>query len=233
MKTATENSIKLSKDTLAILKNYSHINSNILVKPGNVISTISPMMNILAKAEVPETFPVEFGIWDLSKLLGTISLFSDPSIVFEENRLIVRSGKSNVVYYYSEPSLLTIPTKEVKMPSSVLSFDLMEDEFAELSKASSVMQLPDLIISNNDGGSIDLTLTDRSDSSSNTYTINVDYKEETELSDYSFVFKYENLKVINGTYSVEISEKNVSKFTNHDTDITYWIALSSDSTCTK
>ena len=233
MKTATQNTIQLSKDTLAILKNYSHINSNILVKPGNVITTISPMMNIMTKAEVSETFPVEFGIWDLGKFLGTISLFSNPSIVFEENRLIVRSGKSNVVYYYSEPSLLTVPTKEVKMPTAVLSFDLIEDEFAELSKASSVMQLPDLVISNNEKGTIDLTLTDRSDSSSNTYTINVDYTRECELSEYSFIFKYENIKVITGSYCIEISEKNVSKFTNQNTDITYWIALSSDSTCTK
>ena len=44
--------MKLSDQTLEVLKNFSDINTNILVKPGSELSTISTMKNILAKATI-------------------------------------------------------------------------------------------------------------------------------------------------------------------------------------
>ena len=70
METATK--IKLSKETMDILKNYSSINSNIFINSGNRISTISPIKNILSEVEVSETFVVGFGIWDLPKFLRSV-----------------------------------------------------------------------------------------------------------------------------------------------------------------
>ena len=46
--------MNITTDTLSVLKNFSDINQNILVKPGNTIQTISTMKNILAEAEVSE-----------------------------------------------------------------------------------------------------------------------------------------------------------------------------------
>ncbi len=78
----TNTGITISKATLGILKNFSSINSNLLVRPGNKISTITPGKNMMAEATVEETFDVEFGIWDLNKFLGVLSLFSDPVLEF-------------------------------------------------------------------------------------------------------------------------------------------------------
>ena len=39
--------MKISNDTLAILKNFASINSNVLIKPGNMVKTISPVKNVL------------------------------------------------------------------------------------------------------------------------------------------------------------------------------------------
>jgi hypothetical protein len=83
--------MKISQETIAVLKNFSTINSNLLVKPGSTISTISPTKNILAEASVSETFDVEFGIWDLSKFLATISLFKDPEFEFSEDHVEISS----------------------------------------------------------------------------------------------------------------------------------------------
>ena len=55
--------MNISTDTLSVLKNFSDINQNILVKPGNTIQTISTMKNILAEAEVSEKFDSEFAIY--------------------------------------------------------------------------------------------------------------------------------------------------------------------------
>ena len=97
METATK--IKLSKETMDILKNYSSINSNIFINSGNRISTISPIKNILSEVEVSETFDVVFGIWDLPKFLGTISIFNDPELEFHEKYVLILNGNSTIKYY--------------------------------------------------------------------------------------------------------------------------------------
>ena len=54
--------MNLSTDTLAILKNFSEINNNILFKPGSKLNTISAMKNILAEATITEKFDTEHEI---------------------------------------------------------------------------------------------------------------------------------------------------------------------------
>ena len=84
MTTAKTNTMKLSKQTVAILKSMAGINSNIHILPGNELVSVSPGRNIMFKATVEEHFPTEFAIWDLSQFLGTYSLFSDAEIDFSE-----------------------------------------------------------------------------------------------------------------------------------------------------
>ena len=47
---------------------------------------------------------------------------------------------------------------------------------------------------------------------------------------FSFNFKIENIKILPGTDEVVVSQKLLSKFTNKDCDLQYYIALEPDST---
>ena len=95
----TTTGTSMSKQTLDLLKNFASINSNILIKPGDTFKTISPVKNIMAVATVPEIFDTEFGIWDLNKFLGTVSLFDTPSFEFGERSVTISgSGGSSVNY---------------------------------------------------------------------------------------------------------------------------------------
>ena len=93
--------MKLSKDTLALFKNYASINSNLLLKQGNKLSTISSQKNVMSDVTVTESFPVDFGIYDLNEFLGAMSIFEDPELTFDAkvckitqgNMSIVRAGK--------------------------------------------------------------------------------------------------------------------------------------------
>ena len=58
------NNMKLSDNTLTILKNFAGINNSILVKEGNKLRTISVAKNILAEADITEEFPRDFAIYD-------------------------------------------------------------------------------------------------------------------------------------------------------------------------
>ena len=220
--------MKLSKGTLAVLKNYSAINTNILVQPGSKISTITPAKNLLAEAVVEEDFPMEFGIWDLPKFLGTVSLFDDPDFEFNEKYVLIKSSTGSCVkYYYSEPSLLTVPTKKLEMPSAVVSFKLTESIFNEIQRSASVLQLPDLAI-RSESGRVVAVVFDKSEPTSNDYSI--DLSDHTDSSEFDFHFKIENLKFLPGEYEVDISNKVVSQFKNNTKSVTYWVALESTST---
>ena len=170
---STSTKMKISAQTLEILKNFASINSNILVKPGDKIKTVSNYKNVLAEANVPEYFDTEFGIWDLNKLLGVVSLFEDPSFEFGEKSMVIEGNNGATVrYYYSEPKLLTTVNKELNMPDAVVHCEIKEEDFKEIQRAASVLQLPDLKISS-EGEDITLTIHDRKDPSTNSYSFGV------------------------------------------------------------
>lgn len=215
--------MKFSRQTFEILKNFSNINSNILVKPGNKLGTITGAKNVMAEAVVSETFDNEFGIWDLSKFLGTISLFQDPDFEFKEKYVLIRSVTGSCVkYYYSEPSLLTVPERRLEMPDTVISFNLPNSVFNEILRAASVLQLPDLAI-RSVGGRIVAVVLDKNEPTSNDYSIEIGVNDTN--AEFDFHLKIENLKFIPGDYTVNITEKVVSEFVNTSVDVTYWVAL--------
>lgn len=224
---ATATVMNLSRETLAILKNFSTINSNILIKPGNRLRTISPAKNVLAEAEVAETFDTQVALWDMNKFLGTVSLFKDPVFEFNENHVVITGENgSSVKYYYAEPKLITSVEKEINLPETVIDFDLLESQFTEIQRASSVLQLPDLCVKS-DGDKTLLVAMDKQDAGSNSYSIRVG--DNPNGSEFEMFFKVENLKVLSGDYRVEITERVVSKFTHKNLDLSYFIALESDS----
>ena len=225
----TQTAIALSQRTLDVLKNFSTINSNILVKEGNVLSTISPVKNVMAEATITETFDTQFGIWDLNKFLGTVSLFDSPEFLFEENFVTISSNKNNssVKYYYSEPSLLTTVNRQINMPDSVVDCTITEKTFNDITKAASVLQVGDIAIRSN-ANELEIVALDKKDSTSNSYSITLGDLPHGD-HDFCFYFKAENLKMLPGDYDVSITEKVVSQFTNTNLSLKYWVALESDS----
>ena len=209
METATK--IKLSKETMDILKNYSSINSNIFINSGNTISTISPIKNILSEVEVSETFDVGFGIWDLPKFLGTISIFNDPELEFHDKYVLISNGNSTIKYYYSDPKLLTVPTKKINMPKIDLSFSITETQIHQLKKAASILGVSDLTIENNEEDELIIKVHDKKDKGSNSYIMNLQTNQEF-VGNFSLNFMIENLKLIPDNYDVDISSNIVSRF---------------------
>ena len=229
METATMSGTTITNNTLEILKNFASIISNIRVKEGNVLSTISPVKNVMAEATITETFDTQFGIWDLNKFLGTVSLFDSPEFLFEENFVTISSNKNNssVKYYYSEPSLLTTVNRQINMPDSVVDCTITEKTFNDITKAASVLQVGDIAIRSN-ANELEIVALDKKDSTSNSYSITLGDLPHGD-HDFCFYFKAENLKMLPGDYDVSITEKVVSQFTNTNLSLKYWVALESDS----
>ena len=219
--------MKLSDNTLTILKNFAGINNSILVKQGTNLRTISVAKNILAEAEIKEEFPREFGIYDLNQFLNGLGLHQDPDLNFgEESYLMIHEGKRKVKYFYADPNvIISPPDKEITLPSEDVHFQLESTSLEKLLKAAAVYQLPDLCVVG-DSAKVKLVVRDKKNDTSNSYSIEVG---ETDKN-FTFNFKVENIKIIPGAYDVVVSQKLLSRFTNSKFNLTYYIALEPDST---
>jgi len=221
--------MEISANTVNVLKNFAAINSNIVIKPGNKIMTISEAKNILAEASVPEEFDTLAGIYDLQEFLNVLQLVDTPSLKFEENfmRIGGNGGRAMVTYYYSDPEILTTPTKPINMPEEDVWFTLDQNTLNSLKRAAAAFGHTQLVIEPNEG-SIKLSVVDPENSTSNEYSIDVDggYEEQT----FKFVLNITNLKMVADDYQVAISSKLISQFTGASSNTTYWVALEKSST---
>jgi len=216
--------MKLSSKTINVLKNFSTINQNLVIKEGSDIATMSAMKNIVAKAKVEESFTKEFAIYDLNEFLSALSLFGTPDLDFQDDYVVIteEGSSKSLKYWYSDPSVVTTPNKDITMPSNEVKFDFSSDSLAEITRAASVIGAPDMVLENGK-----LRVTDKKNTTANDYATELDVPDSDVK--YKFWFKVENLKLIPGSYGVEVSSKNISKFSNTNIDIEYFIALEPES----
>jgi len=217
--------MKISTNTRDVLKNFSTINSGIRVKQGNKVETISNMKNILAVATVSEEFPKDFAIYNLPEFLGATSLLEDPDFEFNDASLSIADDSSSLSYFYASEGMVIAPDKIITMPESEISFDISTQLLSDLNKAASVLGVNDLILES-DGTKVTLTVKDKKNTTSNTFSRIVG---EGNGDTYTMYFKIENLKVLEGSYAVSVSSKGISHFKNKDIDLEYFIALEPDS----
>ena len=219
--------MKLSDNTLSLLKNFSTINQSILFKQGSKLRTISVMKNILAEATVDEELPKDFGIYDLNQFLNGLGLHQSPELDFEnDGHVVIKEGKMRSKYFFADPNvIITPPDKEITLPTEDVSFELSTQQLDKLLKAAGIYQLPDLAVIG-EAGVVKLLVRDKKNDTSNTFAVTVGETDKV----FSFNFKIENIKILPGTYEVVVSQKLLSKFTNKDCDLRYYIALEPDST---
>jgi phosphoribosyl-AMP cyclohydrolase len=218
--------MKLSEQTLDILKNYSTINSNFYCGGGKTLRTISIMKNILAEASIDEDLP-EFGLYDLSEFLSTVSLYDKPNLDFEDTHVTITNGAGTNVqtkYYFASKDILTVADKDVTLPDGEVNFSLTKEILNKILKAGSVLQVSDIILKC-DGDSVKLGVFDKNNPTSNSHMITL---EDMDTSvEYEFYFKIENLKMISDNYEVSISSGGAAHFTSDKVE--YWIALEAES----
>jgi len=219
--------MKLSNNTITILKNFSNINQSILIRKGTKLSTMNILKNIYAEATVEENFPKEVAIYDLNEFLNGLSLHQDPDLDFTNDSYIsIKEGNRKVKYFCADPEVIFAPPdKEVNLPSKDVCFQLEHSQLDKLLKAAAVYKLQDLAVVG-EAGVIRLVVRDKSNDTSNEYSIVVG---ETD-KEFTFNFKVENIKIIPGSYNVVISKVLHAEFTNQKHNIRYFIALEPDST---
>lgn len=221
--------MELSENTLQVLKNFSTINQNLMIRQGNVVKTISEARNVLATAVVDVEFPQDFGVYDLNEFIGVLSLVDTPRLKFEDEFVTIgdSTGRSKVKYFFSPEETLTTPQKDIKMPEAEVKFTLDNDTLNKLKKAASALGHNEVTISGKNGV-LSLSVVESQNSTSNAFSIDVD--GEFGDATFNFVLSIANLKILPGDYDVSISNKLISNFSHKELDVNYWIALEKTST---
>lgn len=216
--------MKLSKETLAVFKNFSNINGNLSIKAGSKLTTISAGKNIMAEVVVAETFPIDFGIYDLNEFLGAMSLFETPELEFTDKHVTIKEGKNGIRYFAANQSVLTVVPAIKQFPTPDIEFDLSGQMLNQIQRVASILRVSDFSVVG-DGSVITINVGDKTNPTGNTFS------SEIGVTDKSFQvnFKVENLKMMPGDYAVAIGAKKISRFKATSQQLVYYVALELDS----
>jgi len=216
--------MKLSNETILVLKNFGAINQGILFKKGKTLKTVSSHKNILAEVDIKEDIPAEFGIYDLNNFLSVISLHKDdPSFEFDDKQVTIvgNKGRSKIKYRFTPANMIvTPPEKALTMPDAEIKFDLTAEDFDWVLRAAGVLASPQIAIES-DGKKVSIVTLDLQNDSAHTDALEI---ANGNGNKYKMIFKTENItKVLAGTYEVSISSKGISHFKNKNLPLQYWI----------
>ena len=222
--------MKLSEHTISVLKNFASINQNLVIREGSELQTMSAMKNIVARSGVEENFPKEMAIYDLNEFLAALSLFTSPILEFDEQYVTIKEESNptnSLKYFYSDPSVVQSPSKTITMPSEDITFELTSGDLSKMKRASAVIGAPDMVLENTDEPFKGiLNAIDKKNDTANNYSLDISTNGDGQ---FKFYFKVENLKLIDGSYDVSVSSRNISNFKSKNSDVEYWIALEPES----
>lgn len=215
--------MKFSENTLSVLKNFSGINPSVVFKPGNVIRTISVQKTVMAAAIIDETVETPAAVYDLSRFLATLSLFSNPEVEFMPNKFAISSDRSRVNYTYAAESMIIVPPeKDITVPSPEVNVTVNWDDIQKVIRAASVLQLSEVAF-RGDGQSVSLAAIDSKNPTADAFDVAVGDSDDH----FEMIIKVENLKLMPKNYDVSISSKGMAHFKSDK--IQYWIAIEKNS----
>ena len=218
--------MKLSQETLTILRNYAAINKGVVFHPGNKLYTRKD--SLIADATITEEFEKEVGIFDLSQLLNIIGLFNDPVLDFGDDylRIAEPDGSQETMYLYAAPGIVqggTIPKKKLmEIPTEVIDFKLTEEQWNKLQKAITILSRTEIKIKS-DGKVIRMETANHKNDQGSSHSI-VLAGDPHGLS-CSMVYNRDDMALLKGSYEGTITPlftvfKNVSGY-----DLTYYVGV--------
>ena len=202
----------LTKHTMNILKNFSTINPNLIIEPGNRLSTVSNNKHIFAEAYVEEYFPCEFTFYDLNDFLTNLSLFETPDIEFTENLIYLRENNNTATFACSEKDVVFnsntnakvldyLREKKDKIEDIYTQFTLSDNYISQLKKRGATMNGTHLVLEGKNS-KISAIITKPSEPNTNKFITEIG---ETD-KEFSISFKLDTIKLLPESYDVYIAK---------------------------
>ncbi len=218
----------LSKQTLSVLKCLANINTNLVIKAGTKISSVSASKDILVEYDGEDDFEKNVSLFNLNEFLGVISAFSNPELDLDDKFVTIKEGKQKVKYVYADETLLTVPpAKAIVMPTPEVTFNLPASYLQRIQKMAGVLSVDNLSFIG-DGKKIIARVFASDNPTGNTFDIDLETKSAEK---FNVQLKVEKLKLYSDIdYKVELSSKKISRFTAETPKIVFYLAIETTST---
>lgn len=213
--------MKISNETLGILKNFSQINPSVVLREGKIIRTISPQKTVMASASVSEEIEKQAGIYDIGRFLSTLSLFENPEIVFGDDRFTVQDDSRELSYTYTPENMIVAPPdKDIEVPNPEATIEVRWTDIESVIRATGLLQLPEVAFIS-DGKDVFMYAVDSKNPTADNFNVKV--AKDVGADSFRMAIKSENLKLMPNDYTVSLSSKGMAHFKS--SAVQYWVAL--------
>lgn len=214
--------MKLSKETLAVLKNFSSINSGIQFVEGKEIRVSATDKTVVGIAGISESIPMDCTIYDLPMFLQVHSLFDDPELEFHEDYLFFKEGRRRVKYHYTDARNVVAAPYDLKLGGDEPTLFVSSEQLDSIKKASNVMKLTDFSIEKV-GDSIQLCVEDLNQDNNNEFKIDLEF--DVDMDDFRLELKIQSLNLLSLDYEIElVNDNQFLVFSNTERNIKYYVA---------
>ncbi|UYD57709.1 DNA polymerase processivity component [Aeromonas phage avDM3] len=219
--------MKLTKETLSVMKNFAAINPSLRLTPGNFIMTKSVNGVAYAEATIADEIDSELNIYDLPNFLSILGQLGEGSdINLSNGEIVIQNGRAKVNLPDAESSVIVVPKQRLRMPPADVEFDLKAEDLAEILKISRAVGADRIAITNrNDHIVIDAFAVEDGDNARTRYSLAVCPYEGT--NNFSFVINLENVSVVIADYKINISSKGAAQFQGINTAYVFVLETSS------
>jgi len=161
-----------------------------------------------------------------------VDQFDKPTLDFDasEAYMVINEGTGglSVKYHYGDEELAykPDPRKKIELPSTEVEFKLTEATYKSVNSMARTLGTPYLALES-DGETLRLVTSDPANTSTN--TVSLDIGESPTDAVFSFVWKFDYLKLIAGTYQVAVSKKGLSRFKHESLPVTYHVLIEANS----
>lgn len=226
--------MKFSKDTIAVLKNFSSIYPGIMLKPGNTILTRSVTGASYGESEISDTIDIEAAIYDLNgflSILGLVGENADVQMSEDQTTLIIKDQRSTIQWNVADPSTIVYPAKKIPFPVASVIFELKGEDLQQLLRISRGLQIDTLAIGNKDGKIVidGFNQTEDKEFTRPLYSLIVGDYDGVES--FRFIINMTNMKMIPADYRVLLWAKDNKFATKFEgSQASYVIAMEEGST---
>ncbi len=222
--------MKVSSGTLEVLKQCAKINNHLVISKGNSIRTLTEKKNRMLVATVPDEFPVEFRVHDLSGFLRQLALFDEPELDFRDDRIIITDSYGSMAeYWYSNKEDLIYVDRAFNLDNFYVDFDLPAIALDKVIRASGANSVEDVGFAS-DGSNVIIKALNKK-KPKRIFSVDLGACDK-QFEVYLKHAKKNKLILMPLDYKVSISEQGILRFRSgfEDVQIDYYIACERDFT---
>lgn len=199
--------MKFTKETLNILKNFSTINSGIMLNKGNFIMTRTTNATVYAESKINDTIDADVAIYDLNGFLSILQLIGESAEINVESdgNLSIKDARSTIHWPACDPSTISFPKKAVTFPVANVIFDLKAEDMTQLMRVSRSMSIDTLGITAQDGKIVINGYNKSADTANMKVLYSLVVGEYDGTNDFTFFINMANMKMQPAEYKVLIA----------------------------